>query len=95
MEKATMCYNSQYDHVLPQWKCVLRRCAQCLSINIPDDKHPNLSPSILFHIHHMIARCTKHGRLLLSDKKSCRECQHDTASVKPTKIYTRKELDKG
>ena len=96
MAKETMCAYSQSDHALPHWKCVLRCCAQCPSINIPDqetdDKHPNPSPSIRFHIYHLIARCTKHGRLPLTDKKSCRKCQHDTASGQSTKIYTRKEL---
>ena len=91
-----MCANSHSDHELPQWKCVLICCAQCRSINIPDqetnDNHPNPSPSISFHIYHLIARCIKHGRLPLSSKKSFRECQQDTASVKPTKIYTRIEL---
>ena len=94
--KATICANSQSDHLLLHWKYVLRRCAQYPSINILDQetdyKHPNPSPSIHFHICHLVARCTKHGRLPLSDKKSCQECQHDTASVKSTKIYTRKEL---
>ena len=55
MAKATMCANSQYDHELPHWKCVLRRCAQCTSINIPDqetyDNHPNPIPSISFNIY--------------------------------------------
>ena len=91
-----MCANSQSDHVLPHCKCELPCCAQCPSINIPDqetyDKYPNSSPSICFHIYHMMVRCKKHGELLLSDKKSCRECQQDTASVKSTKIYTIKEL---
>ena len=77
--KATICDNSQSNNTLPHWKCVLRCCAQCPSINIPDqesdDNHPNPSTSICFHIYHLIARCTKHGRLLLSDKKSGRECQ--------------------
>ena len=86
MAKAKMCANSHSHHVLPHWKCVLRCCAQCPSINIPDqetdDKHPNPSPSIRFHIYHLIARCKKHGRLPLSNKKSCQECQQDTASVK-------------
>ena len=45
---------------------------------------------ISFHIYHLIARCTKYGRLTLTDKKSCRGCQQDTVSVKLTKIYTRK-----
>ena len=94
MAKATMCAYSQSDHALPHWKCVLRCCAKCPSINIPDqetdDKHPNPSPSIRFHIYHLIARCTKHGRLPLTDKKICRKCQQDSASGQSTKIYTRK-----
>ena len=76
-EKETMCANSQSNHALPQWKCVLRCCAQCHSINIPDqetyDNHLNPSTSISFHIYHLIARCTNHSRLPLSNKKSCRE----------------------
>ena len=75
MEKVTMCANPQYDHVLPHWKCVLKCFAQCPRINIPDqetdDKHSNPSTSIRFHIYHLIARCTKHGRLRLTYKKSC------------------------
>ena len=79
MEKAKMCSNSQSYHELPHWICVLRFCAQCPSINIPGqetyDKHPNPSPSIRFHIYHLISICTKHGRLPLSDKKKFQECQ--------------------
>ena len=86
MEKITMRAKSQSDHALLHWKCVFRCCAQYPSINIPDqekdDKYPNSSPSIRFHIYHQIARCTKHGRITLSDRKSCRKCQQDTASVK-------------
>ena len=96
MSKEKMCAKSQSDHTLPHWKCVLRCCAQFPSINIPDQetdyKHTNTSPPISFHIYHLIARCTKHVRLLLTNKKSCRYCQQDTASVKSTKVYTRKEL---
>ena len=94
--KETICANSHSDHPLPHWKCVLRYCAQCPIINITDqeayDKHPNPSPSIRFHIYHLIARCTEHGRLPLADNKICRKCQQDTASGQSTKIYTRKEL---
>ena len=75
MEKVTMCANSQYDHTLPHWKCALRCCAQCPSINIldqeTDDKHTNPSTSICFQIYHLIASCTKHGRRPLTDNKSC------------------------
>ena len=87
---------SQSDHALPHWKCVFRCCAKCPSINLPDqktdDKYTNTSPSIRFHIYHLIERCTKHGRFLLTDTKSCCKCQQDTASGQSTKIYTRKEL---
>ena len=96
VEKEKMCAYLQSDHVLPHWKCVLRCCAKCPSINIPgqeiDDQYPDTSPSIRFHIDHLISRCTKHGRIPLTDKKSCIGCQHDTASLLSTKIYTRKEL---
>ena len=74
----------------------MRCCAQCLSINIPDqetdDNYPDTSPSIRFHIYHLIARCTKHGRLPLTEKEISCKFQHDTDSGKPRKIYTRKEL---
>ena len=75
MAKATMCAYSQRDQVLPHWKCVLQFCSKCPSINIPDqetyDKHPNPSPSISFHIYHLIASFKKHDRLPLTNKKSC------------------------
>ena len=75
MAKAKMRANPQSDHALPHWKCVLRCCAECPSINLTeqetDDKHTNPSPSINFQIYHLISRCTKHGRLPLTDNKSC------------------------
>ena len=84
MEKETMCAYSQSDNALPQYKFVLRCCDRCPIINIPDQEtdyqYPNFSPSICFQIYHMISLCTKHGRLLLTDKKICRKCQQDTAS---------------
>ena len=96
MAKATRCAYSQSYHELPHWKCLLRCCDKCTSINITDqetdDQYPGNSPSISFHIYHIIARCTKHGRLPLNDKKNCRKCQQDTDSGQPTQIYTRREL---
>ena len=96
MARATMCEYSQSYHALPHWKCVFRCCAKCLGINLPDqetyDQYPNTSASIRFHVYHIIARCTKHGRLLLTDNKKNCKCRQDTASGKSTKIYTRKEL---
>ena len=94
ISKAKMCAYSQSDHDLPHWKCVLQCCAKCPSINITDqetdDQYPDTGPSIFFYIYHKIARCTKHGRLLLTDRKICHKCQQDYASGKSTKIYTRK-----
>ena len=91
-----MCAYSQSDHALPHWKCVFKFCEKCPSINLPDqetdDKYPDISPSISFHIYHLIERCTKHDRLPLTDKKICHKFQKDTASEQSTKIYTRKEL---
>ena len=43
-------------------------------------------------IYHRIARCSKHSRLSLTDKKSCCTCQQVSASGKPKNIYTIKEL---
>ena len=48
MENATMFTYPQSDHSLPHWKCVLRCCAECSCINIPDQEkkmkkqHPQL-----------------------------------------------------
>ena len=72
MTKATMCKYSHSDHASPDWKCVSRCCAKFPRINLfdqkTDDQYPNTSPSIRFHIYHLIGSCTKHGRLLLTDK---------------------------
>ena len=63
------------DHTLPHCKCVLRCYADCLCINIPDQektkKHEETTPSIMFHIYHIIVRCTAHGEIPLKDKKIC------------------------
>ena len=62
MERATMCAYSHSDHALPHWKCALRCCAKCVSIYLPDleadNQYPDTSPSIGFHIYHLITRCT-------------------------------------
>ena len=72
MAKAKMCAYPQSDHVLPQWKYVLRRCSKFPSIYITDqetdDQYYNTSPAIRFHVYHIIACCTTHGRIPLNDK---------------------------
>ena len=65
MEKATMCAYPHSDHALPNWKYVLRCCAKCTSVNIPDqetgDKYSDTTPSILFSSYHIISRCVENG----------------------------------
>ena len=78
MAKAKICTYPQSDHALPHWKCVLQCCEKFPCINIPDqetyNQYSETTPSIRFHIYHIIARCTAHGRILLKDKKICYMC---------------------
>ena len=63
MENATMCTYPQSDHALPHWKCVLRCCAECTHINLTDQekiKTRRKTPSIRFHIYHIIGSCAAH-----------------------------------
>ena len=96
MENDTMCTYPQYDHALQHWKCVLRCCADCACINLPDQetnqKQEEKTPSIRFHIYLIIGRCTAHGRIPLKDKKICYMCKQESSPDKSTKIYTKKEL---
>ena len=79
MANVTMCEYPQYDHTLPHWKYVLRCCANCPCNNIPDQETDNqysdTTHLIRFHIYHIIARCTAHGRIPLKDKNICRKCK--------------------
>ena len=96
MENATMCAYPLSKHSLPHWKCVLRCCADCPCINIPDQKitkkHDKTKTTIRFHIYHIIGRCAIHGRLSLKYKNICSMCKQEYSPDKYTKIYTRKEL---
>ena len=69
----TLCAYTQSEHAIPHWKYILRCCAGCPHINIPDqeknEKNEEITPSIRFHIYHIIARCTAHGRIPLKNKK--------------------------
>ena len=96
MEKAEMCTYPQSDHALTRWKCVLQCCDYFPCINIPhqetEKKHEETTPSIRFHIYHIIASCTAHGQIPLKDKKICYMCNQESSSDEYTKMYTRKEL---
>ena len=92
MDKEKMCVYTHSDHALTHWKCVMRCCTNCPSVNIPDqetdDKYSNTNPSIRFHIYHLIACCSTHGRIPINYKNNCRKCRQDSASEQSTKIYT-------
>ena len=64
-EKAKMCAYLQSDHSLPHWKCVMQWCSKLPSVHLPDqetdDQYSDTSPSIRFHIYHLIALCSTHG----------------------------------
>ena len=78
---AAMCTYPQSEHALPHWKFVLRCCDDCPCINIPDQettkKHEGKTPSIRFHIYHIIGRCTSHGRIPLKHKNICYMCEQE------------------
>ena len=96
MAKATIYAYTQSDDALLQWKCVLRYCAKCTCVHINDqeidNKYYDNSPSIRFHIYHIILRCTTYGRLWLNDRKNCHRCKQDYDSKQSTKINTIKQL---
>ena len=96
MANATMCTYPQSKHALPHCKFLLQCFTDCPCINIPDQettkKHDETTPSIRFHIYHIIGRCTYHGRIPLKEKKICYMCEQESLPDKSTKIYTRKKL---
>ena len=91
-----MCAYSEQTTVVNCDKQPSRCCADCPCINIPDQettkKHEETTPSIRFHIYHIIGRCDTHGRISLKDKNICFMCKQESLPDKSTKIYTRKEL---
>ena len=54
--------------------------------------HDENTPTIRFHVYHIIGRCTTHGRLSLKDKTICSMCKQESSPDKSTKMYIRKEL---
>ena len=73
IENVTMCTYTQSEHALPHWKYVLWCFYKCPCINIPDqetyNKNSDTTPSIMFHIYHIVTRCTDHGIIPSKDKK--------------------------
>ena len=89
---AKICAYSTYQHELPHSKFVLCCCSNFPRIDIPGQEsymhHSNTYPSILFHIYHLIARFTIHGRNQRDEKKICRLCLQNLDYVLPAKLDT-------
>ena len=66
-------------------------------VNLPiqeiDKKPEETTPSIRFHIYHIISRCNDNGRIPLKDNKICYMCKQESSLDEFRKIYTRKELE--
>ena len=77
--KATICIYPQYDHARPNWKFVLRCCAEFLCINLPDQEtdiiYSETTPSIRYHIYRIIGSSTANGIIPLKDNKICYLCK--------------------
>ena len=96
MANATMCAYPQSYNSLPHRKGVLKLCANYTCINLPEqeiyNQYSDTTPSIQFHIYHIIAHFTAHGRIPFKDKEICCKCRQESSTDKSTKIYTRKDI---
>ena len=67
MARATNFAYPQSDYALPNWKCELRCCSRCPSVNTPDQQtdyqYSDTRRSIQFQIYHIIVHCPTHERL--------------------------------
>ena len=96
MDMSTMCAYPTSQHALLHWKCVLRCCESFSRIDLPCRQsvrhHSNTSPTIRFHVYHLIAHYTVHVRSLLDEENFCCQCLFDPASVPPEKYIQEKIL---
>ena len=85
MAMAKVCAYPLYQNTFPHWKCVFPCCANCPGIYLTgkelDRHHSSITPSINFHIYHLIARCTVHGGLPLDKNNIFRLYLLDPATV--------------
>ena len=92
MNVATICAYPPSQHALPHWKCVLHCCYNLPPIHLIDQEsdmhHSNAYPSICFHIYHLVACFTVHGRHTLDEKKICHLCVSISGYCDTWKIYT-------
>ena len=96
MAMATMCIYPSSKYSFPHWKCFLGCCSRCLCIYLPipeSDKHnTNVSPTIRFHVYHLIAHCNVHGKFHLNENQQCQFCEAPYYSIVTEKLYKRKYL---
>ena len=94
MAMDTVCAYPPYHNAFPHWKCVLRCCSNCPCIDLSgqesDRHHSKITPSINFHIYHLIARCTVHGGLPLHERNIFSFYLQDPATFLPAK-YTQQK----
>ena len=90
MSMSTMCTYPPSHHALTRCKFVFSSCSNFPHVDIPeqesDSNHFNKSTSINFYIYHLIPQCTMHDRHPINEKKICRLCFQDLATVTPA-IY--------
>ena len=69
----------------------MRYCTKCPITNLTDqetdDQYSNNIQSIFFHIYHIIACCTAHGRLRLNNKEFFRKCTENSDSEQSTNVH--------
>ena len=86
-DMAKVCSYPQSQHDFSNWKYVLRCCSNFPHIDIPyqesDRNQSNTSTSIHFHIYHLFVSCRLHRRRPGYEKKICRLCLQDLATVSP------------
>ena len=95
MEKDIICTYPQSDNALPHLKCVLRCCADCPCINIPDkeidknrnEPYPQLGFTFITPLDVVLLMVEFHWKT-----KKYHMCKQKYSSDKSTKTYTRKEL---
>ena len=89
MEMAKICAYPSSKYPLSHWKFVLRCCSQYPTFDLPslecDHHNFKISPTILFLVYNLIARCTVNCRFPFSEK-----CETSSYSKLAAKIYTRK-----
>ena len=89
-----MCAYPDASIKLPHWKCVLRCCANCPTLVIPDEEsNPHYETSrIKFHVYQDMTKCSLHGSRPLTEVKKCSLCDALPEDALKGSLSTRKNL---